>query len=77
MDPGINYRLEADKILETMFNKETEDGVPVEDAVYNMFNKKEKQVVFTPYGTASSFTDPSYHLPAFYELWARWAKKQQ
>ncbi len=45
---GINYRLEADKILEAMFDKETEEGVQVEDAVYNMFNKKEKQVVFTP-----------------------------
>jgi oligosaccharide reducing-end xylanase len=22
------------------------------------------------------FTDPSYHLPAFYELWSRWGPKE-
>ena len=35
-----------------------------------------KQVVFVPQlGKNSSFTDPSYHLPHYYELWARWADK--
>jgi hypothetical protein len=28
-------------------------------------------VVFCPYGSAASYTDPSYHLPAFYEVFAR------
>jgi oligosaccharide reducing-end xylanase len=32
-----------------------------------------KQVVFVPHGDGAHFSDPSYHLPAFYELWARWA----
>jgi oligosaccharide reducing-end xylanase len=27
---------------------------------------------FVPVVNRSDFTDPSYHLPAFYELWARW-----
>ncbi|MGA2085618.1 MAG: glycosyl hydrolase family 8, partial [Terracidiphilus sp.] len=27
---------------------------------------------FTPVEGKVDFTDPSYHLPAFYELWARW-----
>jgi endo-1,4-beta-D-glucanase Y len=31
------------------------------------------QVVFTPYSNSASFTDPSYHLPNFYWLWARGA----
>ena len=26
-------------------------------------------------GAGTTFTDPSYHLPAFYELWARWARE--
>jgi oligosaccharide reducing-end xylanase len=26
--------------------------------------------VFSPYGTSGNFTNPSYHLPAFYELFA-------
>jgi oligosaccharide reducing-end xylanase len=33
--------------------------------------------VFAPTQEASTFTDPSYHLPAFYELWARWAQADQ
>jgi oligosaccharide reducing-end xylanase len=46
------------------------------DLATNMFNAKTKQVVFVPQiGRYSSFTDPSYHLPAYYELWARWAKQ--
>ena len=30
-------------------------------------------VVFCPIGDAAQFSDPSYHLPGFYELWALWA----
>jgi oligosaccharide reducing-end xylanase len=40
-----------------------------------MFDPQRKLVVFVPQGGASTYTDPSYHLPAFYELWARWADK--
>jgi oligosaccharide reducing-end xylanase len=28
--------------------------------------------LFSPSSERSRFTDPSYHLPAFYELWSRW-----
>ena len=46
------------------------------DLATDMFDAKTKQVVFVPtIGKNSSFTDPSYHLPAYYELWARWADK--
>ena len=34
-----------------------------------MFNKSNNIVYFTPYG-GGLHTDPSYHLPAFYEVWA-------
>jgi len=37
-----------------------------------LFNAKHKMVVFSPSLERPPFTDPSYHLPAFYELWARW-----
>ena len=40
--------------------------------ITSIFDRTHKQVVFAPTGEASVFTDPSYHLPAFYELWARW-----
>jgi oligosaccharide reducing-end xylanase len=41
----------------------------------NMFNSKEHQVVFVPSVDGSGFTDPSYHLPHFYDLWGRWADR--
>jgi oligosaccharide reducing-end xylanase len=37
-----------------------------------LFDKEHKMVLFTPSNERPRFTDPSYHLPAFYELWARW-----
>jgi oligosaccharide reducing-end xylanase len=33
-------------------------------------------VLFSPSDERSRFTDASYHLPAFYELWSRWGPKE-
>jgi oligosaccharide reducing-end xylanase len=67
----FNYRAEAQAILDTMLHKDAEgNGIAT-----SMFDPKRKLVVFVPEGGGSGFTDPSYHLPAFYELWARWAAK--
>ena len=30
-------------------------------------------ITFTPDGFGQRYTDPSYHIPAFYEVWAKWA----
>lgn len=68
---GQEYRKEADDLLHLMLHREDENGGVV-DGVRNLFDRKEKQVVFVPNGDAAGFTDPSYHLPAFYEIWARW-----
>lgn len=65
------YRAEADAILNTMLHKV--DMFAGDTAVTNMFDRTQRQVVFVPYGESATFTDPSYHLPAFYELWGRWA----
>ena len=65
----FNYQAEAQKILDAMLHKNEKGHGPVT----NMFDAKTKQVVFVPGGPGAAFTDPSYHLPAFYELWARWA----
>jgi oligosaccharide reducing-end xylanase len=35
-------------------------------------NEEAKMILFVPGSDRNSFTDPSYHLPAFYELWSRW-----
>jgi oligosaccharide reducing-end xylanase len=68
----FNYRAQAQEILDVMLHKED----TANDLATNMFNLERKQVVFVPIvGRVSSFTDPSYHLPAYYELWARWAER--
>jgi oligosaccharide reducing-end xylanase len=68
-----NYKAEAQAILDAMLNKaETSDD---DTTISNIFNKKEKQIVFVPLGSSDDFTDPCYHTPHFYELWARWADK--
>jgi oligosaccharide reducing-end xylanase len=66
------YRVEAQKILTTMLHKESEPG---HGSVTNMFNAEEKLVAFVPAAQANHFTDPSYQVPHFYELWARWAER--
>lgn len=63
------YREEARKILNTMLHKESE---PDHDGVTNMFDETTKLVVFVPTIAGKRFTDPSYQLPHYYELWARW-----
>jgi oligosaccharide reducing-end xylanase len=60
----INYEEEADKIASAMLNNVAEGGrTPIIDPQSNM-------VVFFPLGGSATFSDPSYHLPAFYEIFA-------
>jgi oligosaccharide reducing-end xylanase len=67
-----NYQAEAQAILDTMLHKTDQNASIATD----MFHPEHKQVVFVPSpGRASQITDPSYHLPHYYELWARWADK--
>jgi endo-1,4-beta-D-glucanase Y len=72
-DGIYDYEAQANTILDTMLHKEEMNGGVV-DGVTNMFDRRERQVVFVPNGPYAEFTDPSYHLPAFYELWARRAQ---
>jgi oligosaccharide reducing-end xylanase len=66
----FNYEAEANAILHTMLH--TADD-PLAMAT-NMFNAENKMVVFVPSKNRDGrFTNPSYHLPHYYELWARWA----
>jgi len=37
-----------------------------------MVDEQYKMILFVPNSGGNTFSDPSYHLPAFYELWARW-----
>jgi len=66
-----NYQQQAQEILDTMLHKSEENN----GLATNMFDAQTKQVVFVPSGRNATFTNPSYHLPAYYELWARWAAR--
>lgn len=65
---GIDYYAEARRILDNMWKK---DGT---GNIYNLINTEAKQITFVPEGNSHKWTDPSYHLPAFYEIWATYAK---
>ncbi len=72
-----DYRAQADRLLSDMKNRPVITGpwktrptrVETDGAE---FNADRKMVRFTPDMRGPDHTDPSYHLPAFYELWARW-----
>lgn len=63
---GINYHAEAKRILDAMMTKTGENGVT------NLINKEHKLITFVPSKGGDQFTDPSYNIPAFYEVWAKW-----
>ena len=63
-----NYGKEARCLLYDMLRRNTTlDGY----GKSAMFNTDNKMVVFSLWGGSANFTDPSYHLPSFYEVWAR------
>ncbi len=64
----INYYAEARRILDAMWKKDGTGGV------MNVLNTEHKQITFVPDKGGYNWTDPSYHLPAFYEVWAKYAK---
>ncbi len=66
-DTGINYLKEAQNILDCSMQKV---GM---DRTAPLINLEHQLITFTPDHWGGKFTDPSYHLPAFYEVWAKWA----
>jgi len=66
-DTGINYLAEAQNILNCAFEKDGSEGI------HNFIDVEKHLINFTADGGGYLYTDPSYHLPAFYEVWARWA----
>ena len=83
-DTGINYKAEAQYILNCIQPREYTPeprpgfggfGGPQQQGPQKMFliDPETKLITFTPDGFGQRFTDPSYHIPAFYEVWAKWA----
>lgn len=73
-----DYQSQADELLSRILHRPVIAG-PVPWRGTNrivksgpLFDAQEKMVLFTPSDERSRFSDPSYHLPAFYELWSRW-----
>jgi oligosaccharide reducing-end xylanase len=73
-DRLYNYRAEADQLLKYMRHRQQITGPTVKGEMKagNLFHPELKLVRFTPDVANWNHTDPSYHLPAFYELWAQW-----
>jgi len=65
---GIDYYAEARRILEAMWSKDGTGGN------MNVINVEQKKITFVPDKSGYDWTDPSYYLPAFYEVWAEYAK---
>ena len=83
-DTGINYKAEAQNILDCIQPKEytpepRQGGFPGFGPQQNgpqkmyLIDPETQLITFTPDGFGQRFTDPSYHIPAFYEVWAKWA----
>lgn len=82
-DTGINYKAEAQRILRcTMpreYTSEPRPGFgsfgqqPQGPQQMYLIDPDTHLITFTPDGFGQRMTDPSYHIPAFYEVWARWA----
>ena len=83
-DTGINYKAEAQHILDCIQPKEyTPEPRPGAFGGFGaqqqgpqqryLIDPQTQLITFTPDGFGQRFTDPSYHIPAFYEVWAKWA----
>ena len=76
-----DYQAQAHRLLDHMVHREPIKG-PVrqrarrrEHTVGKEVNDENTMILFSP-DERNTFTDASYHLPAFYELWARWGPER-
>lgn len=61
----INYKQEADNIATALIHNGASP-----DGRFPIFHAQQHMIVFVPFGGSNEITDPSYHLPAFYEMFA-------
>ncbi|MBN1804131.1 MAG: hypothetical protein JW837_02660 [Sedimentisphaerales bacterium] len=73
-----NYRVEADRLLTDMRHRKLITGPTVigPRTAGDLFEPEHKMVRFAPDVDNREHTDPSYHLPAFYELWSLWGPRR-
>ncbi|HYG24558.1 MAG TPA: glycosyl hydrolase family 8 [Verrucomicrobiae bacterium] len=77
-----DYKAQADELLSRLLHRPVIAGqIPWRGNTRTvkggpLFDREHKMVLFTPSDERSRFSDPSYHLPAFYELWSRWGPNE-
>ncbi|OHB64067.1 MAG: hypothetical protein A2168_06180 [Planctomycetes bacterium RBG_13_50_24] len=76
-----NYKAQAEKLLTHMVHREPITGMvrgrfAREQTVGRQVNVEHAMILFSPDSKRNNMTDPSYHLPAFYELWSRWGPEE-
>ena len=81
-DTGIDYKAEAQHILNSTMPRDYKEDLamrrfpgmqmPPSSGKIFLIDPETRLITFTPDGFGQRFTDPSYHIPAFYEVWAKW-----
>jgi oligosaccharide reducing-end xylanase len=73
-----NYKYWADRILTNMRHHPLLTGPTTfgNQTIGSMVNEERKMILFVPQSNRPGFSDPSYHLPAFYEYWAKCGPKE-
>ena len=77
----FDYKAHADRLLRDMVHRQPIKGMVRqrgglrEHVVGKEVNDEHGMILFSP-DERNTFTDASYHLPAFYELWARWGPEE-
>jgi oligosaccharide reducing-end xylanase len=79
-----DYHAEAEKLLSAMVHRSVisaaaqsgSHNLGGQHTVGPMMHADPPMILFVPEVSPQQFTDPSYHLPAFYELWARWGPEE-
>ena len=77
---GIDYKREAQHILDCIQPRDFKEerprrafpGMPPASGKIFLIDPETRLITFTPDGFGQRFTDTSYHIPAFYEVWAQW-----
>lgn len=67
-----NKQYEADAI-DILRRTMTKDG---SEGVWNLYDSATHIITFVPTDDAHLYTDPSYQLPAFTEMWSRWDEER-
>jgi oligosaccharide reducing-end xylanase len=68
---AVNYLEEANRISSSLLHNEPSPATSGDNANrFRIIHETQNMVTFVPVNNSNTFSDPSYHLPAFYDLFA-------